>query len=226
MLADAELEPRGEASYAGAFWSAGQKCTATRRILVQDGLRRVRERVPPGSPREGRRSGRPRGRGRAGRQRGGADRHPRRDRAGEGSGWHRSRRRRAGDEDGYLVPPTVFEGHADDAELSCEEVFGPVTVVYRFSTRRGNRARERRALRPLDRDLHARPARRAAVHRGASALGSSTSTPRPPAPTSTSRSAASRAPAGGRTSRDGRDRVLHGDGHGLPGRAAWLSRPW
>jgi alpha-ketoglutaric semialdehyde dehydrogenase len=38
------------------------------------------------------------------------------------------------DDDGYLVPPTVFEGVADDAYLSCEEVFGPVTSLYRFST--------------------------------------------------------------------------------------------
>ena len=33
---DAELDRAVEAAYAGAFWSAGQKCTATRRILVQE----------------------------------------------------------------------------------------------------------------------------------------------------------------------------------------------
>jgi len=37
VMADAELDRAVEAAYAGAFWSAGQKCTATRRILVQDG---------------------------------------------------------------------------------------------------------------------------------------------------------------------------------------------
>src|SRR5204862_4741778 len=36
------------------------------------------------------------------------------------------------DEDGFLIPPTVFEGVGDDAFLSCEEVFGPVTTLYRF----------------------------------------------------------------------------------------------
>ena len=36
MTADAELDRAVEATYAGAFWSAGQKCTATRRILVQE----------------------------------------------------------------------------------------------------------------------------------------------------------------------------------------------
>src|SRR2546421_2344519 len=36
VMADADLDRAVEASYAGAFWSAGQKCTATRRIYVQD----------------------------------------------------------------------------------------------------------------------------------------------------------------------------------------------
>jgi aldehyde dehydrogenase (NAD+) len=38
------------------------------------------------------------------------------------------------DDDGYLVAPTVFEDVADDAYLSCEEVFGPVTSLYRYGT--------------------------------------------------------------------------------------------
>jgi len=38
------------------------------------------------------------------------------------------------DDTGYLIAPTVFENVADDAFLSCEEVFGPVTSLYRFST--------------------------------------------------------------------------------------------
>ena len=38
------------------------------------------------------------------------------------------------DEEGYLIAPTVFEGLADDAELSCEEVFGPVTSLYRYAS--------------------------------------------------------------------------------------------
>ena len=35
VMADADLDRAAEAAYAGAFWSAGQKCTATRRILVE-----------------------------------------------------------------------------------------------------------------------------------------------------------------------------------------------
>jgi aldehyde dehydrogenase (NAD+) len=41
---------------------------------------------------------------------------------------------RADDDGGYLIAPTVVEGLADDAELSCEEVFGPVTSLYRYTT--------------------------------------------------------------------------------------------
>ena len=36
VAGDADLDAAAEAAYAGAFWSAGQKCTATRRIYVQD----------------------------------------------------------------------------------------------------------------------------------------------------------------------------------------------
>jgi aldehyde dehydrogenase (NAD+) len=35
--------------------------------------------------------------------------------------------------DGYLVAPTLFEHVDDDAFLSCQEVFGPVASLYRFS---------------------------------------------------------------------------------------------
>src|SRR5204863_6492001 len=38
VLADADLDRAVEASFAGAFWSAGQKCTATRRIYVESGV--------------------------------------------------------------------------------------------------------------------------------------------------------------------------------------------
>jgi len=37
------------------------------------------------------------------------------------------------DDEAYLVAPTLFEGLADDAFLSCEEVFGPVTSIYPFT---------------------------------------------------------------------------------------------
>src|SRR5438105_2599929 len=36
VAADANLDAAVQAAYAGAYWSAGQKCTATRRIYAQD----------------------------------------------------------------------------------------------------------------------------------------------------------------------------------------------
>ena len=46
VMADADLNRAIEAAFAGAFWSAGQKCTATRRIYVQAAdLRRVQARL-------------------------------------------------------------------------------------------------------------------------------------------------------------------------------------
>ncbi|MEA2319713.1 MAG: alpha-ketoglutaric semialdehyde dehydrogenase [Solirubrobacteraceae bacterium] len=134
VMADADLPRAAEAAYAGAFWSAGQKCTATRRIYVQDAaydafreafLARV-ESGKVGDPADPETEVGPlvnekamedvlaaieRGRSEGGRVLAGGER---------------------ADDDAYLVAPTVFEDVADDAMLSCEEVFGPVTSLYRF----------------------------------------------------------------------------------------------
>jgi aldehyde dehydrogenase (NAD+) len=135
-MADADLARAVEAAYAGAFWSAGQKCTATRRIYVQATLydefrRRFLERI------EGGKVGDP------------AD--PETE-VGPLVNEHQlkdvleaiERGKRDGgkvvvggervDEDAYLVAPTLFEDVADDAMLSREEVFGPVASLYRFHT--------------------------------------------------------------------------------------------
>jgi acyl-CoA reductase-like NAD-dependent aldehyde dehydrogenase len=136
VTADADLGRAVEAAYAGAFWSAGQKCTATRRIYVETPVydefrQRLLERIASGKVGDpsdpetevgplvneqqlndvleaidlGKREG---GKVLAGGER--------------------------VDDDSYLVAPTLFEGVADDAMLSCEEVFGPVTSLYRFDT--------------------------------------------------------------------------------------------
>ena len=136
VTADAELDRAADAAYAGAFWSAGQKCTATRRIYVQDEayhpfrdalLARI-ERGRVGDPADPETEVGPivnesqfeevlgaveRGRSEGGEVIAGGTR---------------------ADDEGYLLAPTVFEGVGDDAYLSCEEVFGPVTSLYRFST--------------------------------------------------------------------------------------------
>jgi alpha-ketoglutaric semialdehyde dehydrogenase len=135
VMSDADLDRAVEAAYAGAFWSAGQKCTATRRIYVQDGVYdRFREgflariaRGKVGDPLDPATevgpivsesqfddvlAGIERGRSEGGTVAAGGE--------------------RAHDE-AFLVPPTVFEDVRDDAFLSCEEVFGPVASLYRFA---------------------------------------------------------------------------------------------
>jgi acyl-CoA reductase-like NAD-dependent aldehyde dehydrogenase len=133
---DAALDAAVSAAYAGAYWSAGQKCTATRRIYVQSGAYDAfRERLlariasgkvgDPADPEtevgplvnekqfEEVLAGIERGREQGGTVIAGGER---------------------ADDEGYLIAPTLFEDVADDAFLSCEEVFGPVSSLYRFAT--------------------------------------------------------------------------------------------
>ena len=135
VMADADLDRAVEAAFAGAFWSAGQKCTATRRIYVQEPVyeefrSRLVERIESGvvgDPADPQTEVGPivnekqLGDVLAGIERGKA----------EGgtilAGGERL------DDDAYLLGPTLFEGVADNAYLSCEEVFGPVTSLYRFA---------------------------------------------------------------------------------------------
>lgn len=136
VAGDADLRRAVEAAYAGAFWSAGQKCTATRRIFVHDSVydqfrALLLDRISAGQvgdpadpetevgPLVNRQqfedvlAGIERGRSDGGTLLAGGER---------------------ADREAYLIAPTLFEAVSDDAFLSCEEVFGPVTSLYRFST--------------------------------------------------------------------------------------------
>ncbi len=136
VTADAELDRAVEAAYAGAFWSAGQKCTGTRRIFVQESVygtfrEKLLARVAAGTvgdpsdpetevgpvvnegPMEEILAAIERGKEEGGTVVTGGVR---------------------ADDDAYLIAPTVFEGVDDDGFLSCEEVFGPVTSLYRYAT--------------------------------------------------------------------------------------------
>ena len=136
VMADAEIERAVEASYAGAFWSAGQKCTATRRIYVEDEIygdfrAKLLARIAAGKvgdPADAATEVGPvvnesamddilaaieRGKSEGGTAIVGGERV---------------------DDEGYLIAPTVFEGVGDEAYLSCEEVFGPVTSLYSFTS--------------------------------------------------------------------------------------------
>ena len=132
---DAPLERAVEASYAGAFWSAGQKCTATRRIYVQAGvydefrdrlLARV-DRGKVGDPTDPETEVGPIVNERQMDEVLGAVEQGRSEGGTVLAGGERA------DDEAYLVAPTVFENVADDGLLSCEEVFGPVTSLYSFS---------------------------------------------------------------------------------------------
>jgi len=136
VAADADLGRAVDAAYAGAFWSAGQKCTATRRIYVEEPIyeqfrSRLLERIESG------RVGDPADPDTevgpivnehqfdevlAGIERGQTEG------ATVLAGGERA------DPDAYLIAPTVFEDVGDQQFLSCEEVFGPVTSLYRFRT--------------------------------------------------------------------------------------------
>jgi acyl-CoA reductase-like NAD-dependent aldehyde dehydrogenase len=132
VLADADLPRAAEAAYAGAFWSAGQKCTATRRIYVERSARDAFERLlldriargVVGDPTDpatevgpivSERQLESVLRAIAEAEQGGAQRI---------AGGERL------DPEGYLVAPTVFADPAEDSLLSCDEVFGPVTSLY------------------------------------------------------------------------------------------------
>jgi aldehyde dehydrogenase (NAD+) len=135
VQADADLSRAVEAAYAGAFWSAGQKCTSTRRIYVHEAVydefkgllmeRMKRGRV--GDPTDPSTEVGPivnrqqldevvaaiaRGRADGGTVLAGGE---------------------LLEEDSLLLAPTLFEGVSDAAFLSCEEVFGPVTSLYPYS---------------------------------------------------------------------------------------------
>jgi alpha-ketoglutaric semialdehyde dehydrogenase len=136
VAADAELDRAVEAAYAGAFWSAGQKCTATRRILVQEAVydafrEKLLARVAAGKvgdPADPETEVGPLVTEAAFDEVMGAIEQARTEGGTVLAGGERA------DEQGYLVAPTVFEDVAERALLSCEEVFGPVTALYRYAT--------------------------------------------------------------------------------------------
>ncbi len=161
VTAAGEIDRAVEAAYAGAFWSAGQKCTATRRILAQDEVydafrEKLLARVAAGKvgdPADPDVEVGPLVNESALEEVLGAIERARGDGGAVLAGGERA------DDEGYLIAPTVFEGLADDAELSCEEVFGPVTVLYRYSTfdeamERANAVRFGLSASIFTRDLH------------------------------------------------------------------------
>jgi aldehyde dehydrogenase (NAD+) len=133
VLADADLDKAVEAAWAGAYPGGGQRCTATRRIFVEDDVYDMfREllvarigRTVIGDPTDPAVEVGPLvsesqcDEVLAAIQRG----------VDEGGTVIAGGTRL--DEDAFIVAPTLFESVSDDAYLSREEVFGPVATLYR-----------------------------------------------------------------------------------------------
>jgi aldehyde dehydrogenase (NAD+) len=135
VMSDADLGRAAEAAYSGAFWSAGQKCTATRRIYVQDevygdfrtmfGAQLDRDVV--GDPTDPATEVGPLISERQ------LDQVLAAVELGEREGASRMRGGERLEDNAFLLSPAVFEDVDDRAFLSQEEVFGPVTSIYRFA---------------------------------------------------------------------------------------------
>jgi acyl-CoA reductase-like NAD-dependent aldehyde dehydrogenase len=136
VMADADLGRAVEAAYAGAFVAAGQKCTATRRIFVQQDVydefrERLLERMSRavvGDPTDPRTELGPL-----------VNRHQfdsvlEAIQDGRGQGGKLLAGGEHGGDDGYFVEPTLFEDVGATADLARREVFGPVASLFRFAT--------------------------------------------------------------------------------------------
>jgi len=134
VMADANIPAAVDAAFAGAYWSAGQKCTATRRIFVEasvadlftDQLLGRMERAKVGDPSDPETEVGPLV--------------SERQLAGVLAGIERARSEgarllRGGvhrPSDGHLVTPALFENVPEGSVLSCDEIFGPVAALYPF----------------------------------------------------------------------------------------------
>jgi len=162
VMADAELDRAVEGTFAGAFWSAGQKCTATRRIYahesVYDSFReKLLARVAAarvGDPADPDTEVGPVV------NEGSMDEILAAVERGVSDGGTVLAGGERADDQGYLIAPTLLENVPDGSYLSCQEVFGPVTSLYRFSTldealERANAVEFGLSAAVYTRDLHA-----------------------------------------------------------------------
>ena len=136
VLDDADLDVAVECAVNGAFFSTGQRCTASSRLIVTEGIHdrfvgALAERLK-GAERRRRAEG------------GHADRPGRRRepaRAGRGLYRHRHARRAPSspgggerlnrDTEGFYLPPALFTDATNDMRINREEIFGPVASVIR-----------------------------------------------------------------------------------------------
>ena len=136
VMSDADVDRAVAAAYAGAFLAAGQKCTATRRIFVQERiydefrkrlLARMREAVI-GDPADPRTEVGPLVNQRQ------YDAVLQAIEQARGQGARLLAGGECSDRQGYFVAPTLFEDVDDQAALARHETFGPVASLFHFTT--------------------------------------------------------------------------------------------
>jgi aldehyde dehydrogenase (NAD+) len=162
VAADAELDRAVEGAFAGAFWSAGQKCTATRRIyahrsIVDEFRERLLARIAAsrvGDPADPETEVGPVVNEGALDEILAAVQRGVRDGGTVLAGGERA------DDEGWLIAPTVLEGVPDGSYLTCNEVFGPVTSLFTYddldeALRRANAVEFGLSAAIYTRDLHA-----------------------------------------------------------------------
>ena len=157
VLPDADVESAAKVIAGAAMGYAGQKCTATGRVIVLGDPAAVHRRAGRrGRGAAGRRPGRRQHGRRPGHQPAGARRARRRRPSGApGDGGRVVTGGKALDGPGLFFSPTVVDGQEPTARLAQEEVFGPIVTVLRAEHRRaGGRDLQRRRLRPRDVGLH------------------------------------------------------------------------
>jgi glyceraldehyde-3-phosphate dehydrogenase (NADP+) len=133
VLDDCDLDLAVESNVSGAFWAVGQNCIGVQRLYVQDGIYSTfRERFVARTKEY-----------KTGRQLDeDTDMGPM---ITEGEAvrvmdWIKDAVDKGatvlagGERQGTLVQPTVLEDVAEEAKLSCEEIFGPVVCLYRVKT--------------------------------------------------------------------------------------------
>jgi glyceraldehyde-3-phosphate dehydrogenase (NADP+) len=133
VLDDCDLDLAVESNVSGAFWAVGQNCIGVQRLYVQDGIYDTfRERFVARTKEY-----------KTGRQLDeDTDMGPM---ITEGEAvrvmdWIKDAVDKGatvlagGERQGTLVQPTVLEDVAEEAKLSCEEIFGPVVCLYRVKT--------------------------------------------------------------------------------------------
>ena len=160
VMDDADLELAAEAAVTACFLCAGQSCTAGERLLVHAAVRDefvslLREKVQSvvlGDPfADGTTMGPLNNEGVAEKM----DEHVA-DALERGAQLVHGGERAGGFPTSLYWQATVLDGVPADARVATEETFGPVAPVVEISVaRRGDRARERVALRAAVRDLHA-----------------------------------------------------------------------